>query len=117
MRKAILGHELKHVRVDREIVNKYAKSIGNKIYEALEERGFSAGPFMADQSKEVADKMQRVVHQIVELEYQKLDIDRRERQRAVDSREEYNKVGALCPSFNKRKNRLYDDLQEDLEKR
>lgn len=110
MRNAILGHELKHVRVDREIVNKYARTMGAKLMEALKSRGFSAGPFEADRLEEVSGKMQRVVHQILELEYQKLGIERQEKQRAVDNLEEYESVDDKCPNFEKRKEKLYSDL-------
>ncbi len=110
MRKAILGHELKHVRVDREIVNKYAKSMGGKLVKALTSRGFSAGPMKIERAKEVSRKMQRVVGQILSLEDQKMSIDRQERQREVDSLEEYNSVDDKCPGFEKKKEKLYSDL-------
>ena len=110
MRNAILGHELKHVRVDREIVNKYAKSMGQKLLSALKSRGFDAGPFEISRINEVSRKMQTVVKQILELEYKKMGIERQERQRAVDSLEEYNSVDDKCPAFQKRKQQLYGAL-------
>ena len=110
MRKAILGHELKHVRVDREIVNEYAKTMGNKLLKALKSRGFSAGPFQIDRAQHVMQKMQRVVAQILELEYQKMGLDRQERQRAVDNIEEYTSVDDKCPAFEEKKKALYADL-------
>ena len=110
MRKAILAHELKHVRVDREIVNKYARSMGNKLMKELKSRGFSAGPLQIDRAQGVSQKMQHVVDQILELEYDKMGIERRERQREVDSLEEYNSVDDKCPGFEKKKERLYSDL-------
>ena len=110
MRKAILGHELKHVRVDREIVNKYAKSMGKKLMKALKSRGFTAGPFELQRMPEVTGKMQTVVKQILELEYKKMGIERQERQRDVDSLEEYNSVDDKCPTFKKKKQKLYSTL-------
>ena len=110
MRQAILGHESKHVRVDREIVNKYAKLMGGKLVKALTSRGFSAGPMKVDRAKEVSQKMQRVVGQILALEDQKMNIDRQERQREVDTLEEYNSVDDKCPSFERKKVKLYSDL-------
>ena len=110
MRKAILGHELKHVRVDREIVNKYAKAMGQKLLKALKARGFSVGPIRASRLKEVQHKMQTVVKQILELEYKKLGIERQERQRDVDTIEEYNSVDDKCPAFQKKKQKLYSEL-------
>ncbi len=109
MRKAIIGHELKHVRVDREIVNKYAKSMGNKLVAALRSR-FSAGPMRIEDIPNTSKKMQRVVSQILDLEYQKLGIERQERQRAVDNLEEYESVDDKCPAFEKKKKKIYSDL-------
>jgi len=107
MRESILKHELKHVRVDREVVNEYAKKIGERVFKALKSRGFSVGPFEIERMKEVQEKMQRVVQQILELEYKKLGIVRRERQIEVDSLEEYESVDAECPNFQKKKKNLY----------
>ncbi len=110
MRNSILGHELKHVRVDREIVNKYAKLMGAKLMEALKSRGFEAGPMRIERMQEVSAKMTRVVGQILELEYQKLGIERQELQREVDNINEYETVNAECPAFEKKKHRFYSKL-------
>ncbi len=110
MRKAIIDHELKHVRVDRRVVNKYANLIGEKLMSDLKTRGFSAGPVRIDSIAEISKKMQRVVNQIIELEYQKLSIDRQENQRAVDSLEEYESVDDKCPAFEKKKKQIYSEL-------
>lgn len=109
MRKAITRHELKHVRVDREIVNKYAKSMGAKLLSELKSRGFKAGPIPRERVKEVMAKMERVVGQILELEYQKLGIERQEKQRTVDTLEEYESVDDKCPHFEKKKQKIYAD--------
>lgn len=110
MRKAIIDHELKHVRVDREVVNKYAKTMGKKLYTALQSRGFTAGPVRIERMQEIADKMARVVKQVLELEYKKMGIERQERQRAVDTLEEYQSVDKKCPSFQKQKEGLYSSI-------
>ena len=107
MRKSIIEHELKHVRVDREVVNKYAQTIGKRLFEALKARGFSVGPIKEERLLEVRSKMQRVVNQILELEYKKMNIERRERQLEVDSLEEYDSVDDKCPGFEKKKKKLY----------
>ena len=110
MRKAVLGHELKHVKVDRRVVNKYAKSMGAKLLKALKSRGFSSGPITIDRMKEVSQKMSRVVGQVIELEYRKLGIDREELQRDVDNLEEYESIDDKCPAFERKKQKLYADL-------
>lgn len=110
MRDAVIDHELKHVRVDREIVNKYANVMGQKLLSELQSRGFSAGPLPSDRVEDVSEKMQRVVKQILELETQKMSVDRQERQREVDSLGEYESVDARCPAFEKKKQKLYGNL-------
>lgn len=112
MRKAVIEHELKHVRVDREVVNKYANTMGQKLLAALKSRGFVAGPFYVDRMDEIQMKMRTVVRQVLELEYKKLGIEREERQRQVDTIEEYESVDDKCPHFEKKKKRLYKDLME-----
>jgi hypothetical protein len=112
MKKAVIGHELKHVRVDREIVNKYARVMGKKLFSELKSRGFEAGPFPAEDMEGIMSKMQRVVKQILEFEVQKMSIERTEKQRDVDSLDEYNRVDELCPAFKTKKKKLYDSLRE-----
>ncbi len=99
MRKAVKEHELKHVMVDRKIVNKYAKSMGQAIYGELGQRGFAGGPVEAGMAQKLVDRMSKTVFQIVEHEYKKMDIERLEAQRAVDNLEEYQGVAAKCPDF------------------
>lgn len=99
MRKAVKEHELKHVTVDRKIVNKYAQSIGEAVYSELSQRGFAGGPVKADMAQQLVDRMSKTVYQIVEHQYKKMDIERLEAQRAVDNLEEYKSVAAECPDF------------------
>jgi len=93
---AVKNHELKHVMVDRKIVNKYAKSMGQKIYDGLKSRGFNVGPVAPKDANEIAKRMHETVGQIIELEFRKLEIERAEQQQAVDSLEEYERVRAEC---------------------
>ncbi len=102
MHKAVKTHELKHVTADRKIVNQYAKVMGQKVYDGLKQRGFKAGPVRPDDAQAIADRMQKTVFQIIEHEYKKMELDRVEAQQAIDSLEEYNDVGDLCPDFDKR---------------
>ncbi len=112
MRKALIEHEMKHVKVDRIVVNKYAKTIGKKIYDALAQRGFSVGPIPAKYGQDTMDRMHRVVNQILDLEFRKMGIERMEQQRAVDTLEEYQSVDDQCPLFKKNKQKIYADLHK-----
>jgi len=99
MSKAVLFHEMKHVKVDREVVNKYAQTMGQKVYDGLKQRGFLVGPVKAEYGPEIVKRMQDTVVQLLELEYKKLEIEREELQQGVDSLEEYQRVQAECPDF------------------
>ena len=99
MYNAVLTHEKKHIRVDRKIVNKYAQTIGRKVFDGLQKRGFIAGPIAAENTQDIADRMRKTVSQLVELESKKMEIDRAEAQQAVDSLEEYKYVQSRCPDF------------------
>lgn len=99
MGKATLEHEMKHVKVDRLIVNKYAGIMGQKVLNGLKERGFTAGPLSPEYVEQAAGRMQKTVFQLLELEYKRLELDRAEAQGAVDSAQEYDRVDALCPDF------------------
>jgi len=94
--KVTKEHEMKHVMVDRRIVNKYAKSMGKKVFEGLKSRGFMAGPINVSAAQDTITRMQKIVGQLVELEYKKMQIERMEEQQAVDSLEEYQRVNAAC---------------------
>jgi hypothetical protein len=100
MNTAVTAHEKKHVKVDRQIVNKYSQIMGEEIYAALEDRGFIAGPVKTASLDALVERMQKVVFQIVEHQYKKMDLERIELQQKVDSREEYQRISDQCPDFN-----------------
>lgn len=99
MGKAVMDHEMKHVQVDRAVVNKYSTIFGQKIYDALKERGFLAGPVPADEAQAVAKRMQQTVMQVVDVEHKRLELERMDMQALVDTAEEYERVANLCPDF------------------
>ena len=103
MRKAVKDHEMKHVMADRKVVNKYSKIMGKKIYDGLKQRGFMAGPVKAEYAKQIAERMQDTVFQIVTHEYKKMDLERQDMQQAIDSLEEYERVNSQCPKFQKKR--------------
>ena len=100
---AVKEHELKHVMVDRKVVNKYAKTMGKKIYDGLNSRGFITGPVRAEYTKEIVKRMQDTAWQLIDIEQQKMQLERAERQQAVDTIEEYERVNSLCDKGHKRR--------------
>ncbi len=113
MHGAVLEHEMKHVKVDRKIVNKYASLMGKKLYEGLSERGFKSGLIRASGTQEVMKRMQETVYEIVKHEYRKLELERIDLQRAIDSKGEYDRVSAICPGF-KKKQKIFSNRTRDL---
>ncbi len=100
MKNAVITHEMKHIMVDRRIVNKYSQIMGEKVFEGLKQRGFKVGPVHIKDSAQIAERMQKTVYQIVSHEYKKMELERAEAQGAVDSLEEYQSVDAKCPDFD-----------------
>lgn len=98
LKRVTLDHEMKHVNVDRQIVNKYAKIIGQKIYSAIEARGFRTPPVPSEHVPAMNDRMSKVIAQVVELEHNKMQLERMEAQQAIDSLEEYERINKLCES-------------------
>ncbi len=99
MRKAVGDHERGHVKIDRMIVNKYSKIMGRKVYDALAERGFIAGPVVHERAQDMAGRMNKIVGQIVDHEFKKMNLERIEKQRDFDNLREYKSVNAKCPKF------------------
>lgn len=93
--KHVKEHELKHIAVARQVVNKYSRTMGKKIYNGLSERGFKVGPIPAKNVKATVKRMQDTVGQLLDTEIQKMNIEHLERQQAVDSRAEYERVNTL----------------------
>lgn len=102
MRKAVYDHEMKHVQVDRVVLNNYAQKVGGAIYEALESRGYIVGPISTLRVKELRGRMEKTIFQIVSNETKKMEVERLNAQQAIDTVEEYERVAAQCPNFVKR---------------
>ena len=102
-KRAVLEHEMKHIYADREIVNKYAKIMGDKVYAELKKRGgFVVGPIPISRKEEVSKRMQDTVFQILEREYRRMEIDRQDIQSGIDTLEEYERVNAQCPDSQRK---------------
>lgn len=93
--EAIMGHEHKHVQVDREIVNKYVALIG-KAVKAEVDRNMIFGPLPVAEGKATEAWLQRRISSIVKQYTDMMDAERRTRQQAVDSLPEYERVNKMC---------------------
>lgn len=94
MYNEILKHEHTHVDVDRNIVNKYAGKVGQRILKIIDKTPI-IGPIDARMSEEMTAKMvQHVKSNMAYIKAQMLD-ERNRRQNLVDSLEEYQKIEDL----------------------
>ncbi|MGQ0528063.1 MAG: hypothetical protein ACT4OY_08580 [Alphaproteobacteria bacterium] len=99
MKRAVMEHEMKHVNVDRQLVNKYSKIMGEHVNAALEERGFMAGPVPEGEMKAVMKRMQNIVFQVITHEFKKMELEQAEAQQSVDTVADYERVSRVCPDF------------------
>lgn len=100
MFNAIMEHEQKHVLVDREIVNKYAATIGNAIQGDIA-RSRLFGPSPLSQKNEIQSAIGKKVQDLLNQYTTQMSDERRKRQQKIDSLEEYERINHLCPENNK----------------
>lgn len=94
-RDAIMAHELHHVDVDRDMMNKYSYVIGEAVKKVVDDTG-GVGPYPDDQTaaqgQSLIDQITRVVREVEGP----LREEMAARQAEVDSPAEYQRVSAIC---------------------
>ena len=103
-KSAIVGHEIKHVSVDREVMNKYAAEIGKAIQTAVNQAG-AMGPFHTDKMSEYQDTYIRHVQSAIDSQELLLTKEMRMRQGQVDSLQEYERVSKTCKDIIRKNDR------------
>lgn len=94
---AIKEHELKHVRIDREMVNKYLDLLGKAIHKDMVENGYVIGPVPVDQIYTVQNQMRTRMDKMVNIYFTAMQAERLQRQQKLDNRQEYERVSKACP--------------------
>jgi hypothetical protein len=94
---AVMQHEMKHVKVDRMIVNDYSKRIGNALLAMIRREGQGLGPIRASDAKQAQNVLQHRIRTVVDAHSRQLEADRRYRQQQIDTLQEYERVSKLCP--------------------
>ncbi len=92
---AIKEHEMKHIAVDRKIVNKYAALVGRMIKAEID-RAAVYGPVSIAQANQVQNHMKKTMENILRTASNKMEAERAILQQQVDSREEYDRVSRQC---------------------
>ena len=104
MHNAIMEHEMKHIQVDIDMVNKYANKIGYEINDKLT-REYVYGPIPTESTADQQARMIEDINQIIRSYVEGLKNERRAEQQKIDSREEYDSVSAKCAQFQKYRNK------------
>ena len=91
----ILNHENKHIVVDRFIVKKYRKMMEKYINQVMGQVE-TYGPVHSNKTPVVRKQMTQYIEAAVNKVSDAMHAERRKRQQAVDSREEYDRVSAAC---------------------
>ena len=104
MFNAIMEHEQKHVMVDREIVNKYAKLMGQAIRDDITTHRIY-GPVPISQQQSLNQQLNTRMETLLNHFTNQMSTERRKRQQAVDSLNEYERINHLCPEQMKQRKR------------
>lgn len=111
MRNALIKHEQRHVALDREIVNKYAAQIGQTIAEEARGERAVLGPVLKRHKQDLSNQMRRYLQKLIELELQKMSLERNEKHRDIEASTDYNDLGKECTEFQDKKKALHKSLE------
>ncbi len=95
MNASVWEHEHKHVRVDREIINKYRPVFEQQVRAAALRMGV-IGPFDKKNQKVYQDQMMKQIGDAVSAVTKQMESERNIRQQNVDTVQEYDRVSSLC---------------------
>lgn len=91
----VLKHEKKHVRVDKEVLNKYARKIGEALRLSINNAP-SRGPYPLERLEEIQISMQEYVASVIKTQQSLMEEERFRRQQEVDTFEEYERIRLAC---------------------
>lgn len=94
-KSAIIEHEIRHVSVDRDVMNKYALEIGRAIQSSVNQAG-ALGPFNAQEMPRHQDRLIKHIQSAIDSQQLMLEKEMRTRQGQIDSIEEYQRVSNIC---------------------
>ena len=101
MHQAILDHELKHVREDQLIINKYAAILDTELSQKISRLRHKYEPVLIADIKDLQNDVQEQIHDVVRDYNSQLNQERQQRQQAIDTLEEYESIGRRCQGSKK----------------
>ena len=93
--KEVLKHEKKHVRVDKEVLNKYARKIGEALRHSINNAP-GRGPYPLERLGDIQTSMEEYVASVIKTQQSLMEEDRFRQQQGVDSLEEYERIRKAC---------------------
>ena len=95
--RAIREHELKHVQVDRDVINKYSALIGKAIQDEFNHNVYIAVPFPTGQEDAKKAYLTARIQAVIAANMAQFKIEHTRLQQQVDTIEEYQRVENMCP--------------------
>lgn len=93
--KEVLQHEKKHVRVDKEVLNKYARKIGEALRLSINNAP-GRGPYPLARMESIQSDMQEYVSSVIKTQQSLMEEERFRAQQNVDTLEEYERIREAC---------------------
>ena len=93
--KAIFAHEMKHVRVDQQIVNQFSGRLRDAVAQAVRTQP-ALGPVARGQDPTLQQKFVSRISAALSAETKRMEAERNRRQQAIDTIAEYEYVARQC---------------------
>lgn len=93
--RTTVEHEMKHVTVDTKILNEFAPHIEAAAKNAVADINV-IGPVKLNQIEKIKVDINKKIEEALKSPIETLHEQRRERQQAIDTREEYDRLSRLC---------------------
>lgn len=94
---AVLEHEKKHLRVDRDLVNKYSFITVKAINNTLKQVGYMHGPYDEAQLPALQKQIGGIIESVIGQFSENMNRERKVLQKQIDSLAEYERVDKVCP--------------------
>lgn len=92
---ATMKHELKHVKVDQQILTKFQKIFTYNVKKMAREVSV-IGPIRSSDVDLARADMNQQIQKVIQNTLDELKVERRKRQQYVDSKAEYDRLGKMC---------------------
>ena len=92
----IVKHEKKHLFEDQLVINKYSKLVEDDLNAFVNETKGSFGPYKISDLSKVENDLRQQVADLVTKRHDEMNLERQERQQAIDTIEEYDEISASC---------------------